>query len=71
METEIITIKIHKDKMQLLLDSGAFEDGEYLIVKADVPDFDYTSNQLWRIAKEKSNKAYKYLKEVEFEIRNK
>ncbi len=68
--SEIVTIKIHKDKLQQLIESNCFEEGEYTLVKVDVDDFDYTSSEVWKAAKDASIKAYKKLKQVEFSIRN-
>jgi len=68
---EIITIKIHKDKLNMLIESDALAEGEWLVVKAEVPDFDYSQDKAWQAAKDKSNKAYKELKIIEYNIRNK
>lgn len=70
-ESELVTIKLHKEKLNILIDSNALEEGEWLVVKVDVPDFDYSKSEQWKLAKEKANKAYKQLKEIEFNIRNK
>lgn len=32
-------------------------------------EYDYSDNELWQIAKKESTKAYKKLKEIEFNIR--
>jgi hypothetical protein len=66
---EIVTIKIHKDKLQQLVDSSCFEEGEYLLVKVDVTGFDYSGSDTWKAAKAKCDKAYKDLKLIEFNIR--
>jgi hypothetical protein len=36
----------------------------------DVPEFDYSGDEIWQGLKKKSTKAYKDLKKREFEIRN-
>lgn len=68
--SETITIKIHQEKLQQLVESNCFEEGEYSLVKVDVIDQDYSSSELWKAAKLKADKAYKELKRIEFEIRH-
>lgn len=55
----------------MLVDSSAITTDDFQIVGVDEKDFDYSENEAWKLAKEKSTKAYKKLKEIEFNIRNK
>lgn len=66
---ELITIEISKELFQILVDSGALVDFKIKLV--NVPDYDYSSNEIWKKQKEKADKVYKELKQIEFEIRNK
>jgi hypothetical protein len=68
---EIVKISISKDTLQMLVDSNAITTDDFTLIGVDVNDFDYSKNPAWVAAKEKSNKAYKQLKEIEFNIRNK
>lgn len=67
---EIVTIEIKKELLQLLVDSDAIKVCDFKIKKVDVNEFDYSNSVLWKTAKLKSDKAYKELKEIEFNIRN-
>ena len=68
---EIVTLKISKDLLQMLVDSNALSTSDFDVVTVDENGFDYTLNELWIAQKSKSTKAYKELKRIEFEIRNK
>lgn len=45
-------------------------DVPYKLILVDEKDFDYTSSELWKAAKIKSDKAYKELKRIEYNIRH-
>lgn len=67
---EICKIKIAKDVLQMLVDSTAITTNDFEVIAVDENEFDYTSNEAWVLAKAASVKAYKKLKEIEFNIRN-
>lgn len=69
--SEICQIKISKDLLQMLVDSNVLSTNDFDVVTVDENGFDYTLNELWIAQKAKSTKAYKELKRIEFEIRNK
>ena len=54
----------------MLVDSNAITTDDFTLIGVDVNDFDYSKNPAWVAAKQKSNKAYKLLKEIEFNIRH-
>ena len=66
---ETVKLKISKDKLQLLVDSDAITFDDIELVSTDEDDYDYSSNELWQLQRAKSNKEYKKLKQIEFDIR--
>lgn len=68
---EICKIKITKDTLQMLVDSAAITTNDFEVIGVDEADYDYSSNPIWVAAKEKSDKSFKELKKIEFNIRNK
>lgn len=67
---EICKIKISKDLLQLLVDSDVLTTKDFEVIGVDEKDFDYSSNEIWKALKQKSDKAFKDLKIAEFKIRN-
>ena len=53
----------------MLVDSNAITTEDFELVGVDEDSFDYSENEHWKAAKEKSTKAYKQLKEIEFKLR--
>ena len=68
---EIVKLEISKDLLQTLVDSDAISTNDFKLIAVNEKDFDYTGNPIWVKAKEDSDKAYKLLKKIEWEIRNK
>lgn len=68
---EIVKLEISKDILQILVDSDAISTNDFKLIAVNEKDFDYTGNPIWVKAKEDSDKAYKLLKKIEWEIRNK
>ena len=66
---EIVKLKISKDLLQMLVDSNAISTNDFDVIGVD-ESFDYTNNEVWKVLKEKSTKAYKQLKEHEFYLRH-
>ena len=66
---ETVKLKISKDKLQLLVDSDAITFDDIELVSTDEDDYDYSSSELWQLQRKKSNKEYKKLKQIEFDIR--
>lgn len=66
---EIVKIKIRKDILQMLVDSNALSTDEFSSIGVDEDSYDYSSSELWKSYKAKSDKAFKELKKIEFEIR--
>ena len=54
-----------------LYKAGHIKSGDYILDKIDEPDFDYSDDEQWTQAKSNSNKAYKKLKEIEYNLRHK
>ncbi len=67
--SEICKIKIDKQKLQMLVDSDALLTSDFEVIGVDENSFDYSSNPIWVASKAKSDKAFKELKQIEFNIR--
>jgi hypothetical protein len=67
---EICKIQISKEVLQILVDSNAITTDDFTVIGVNEDLFDYTTSELWKTAKEKSDKAYRQLKEIEFKIRH-
>ena len=65
MYHEMVTLEVEKS---ILTESNL---REYKVKKVDVPDYDYSTSLQWKEQKSISVKAYKKLKKIEFDIRNK
>jgi hypothetical protein len=68
---EICTIIISKELLQTLVDSEAITTDDFTVKLVNEDSFDYSSNEAWEAQKKISTKAYKKLKKIEFNIRNK
>lgn len=55
----------------MLVDSTAITTDDFEVIAVDENEFDYTANPIWVSAKEKSDKSFKELKKIEWQIRNK
>lgn len=71
MEDEVCRIEIGKQTLQMLTDSDAITFADFKLLIVDVKDFDYSDDLAWKAAKAKSDKAYKELKTIEYNIRHK
>lgn len=63
---EICRIKISMDDLKKIHKQGI----KYELDTVDVPDFDYSKDKAWQELKSDSSKAYRKLKEREFELRH-
>lgn len=68
---EVCKIKIAKEVLQQLVDLGCLETHNFKVLSVDEEGFDYENNEAWKLAKLASDKAFKELKKIEFNIRNK
>ena len=68
---QAIKITISLELFERLYKAGHIKTGDYLLDKIDDPDFDYSDDEHWNTAKSNSNKAYKKLKEIEYNLRHK
>lgn len=55
----------------MLVDSSAITTDDFTLIGVDEPDYDYSSNPIWKAAKENSDKSFKELKKIEWQIKNK
>lgn len=55
----------------MLVDSTAITTNDFEVIGVDETSFDYSNNPIWVAAKEKSDKSFKELKKIEWQIRNK
>lgn len=67
---ESVKIKIPKHVLQMLVDSSAITTDEFILIGVDEINYDYSKNELWIAAKKESDKTYRKLKEIEFNIRH-
>lgn len=67
---ETCRIEISKELLQILLDSEAITPNDYKLLLVDVSDYDYSTSDVWKAAKAVSDKRYKELKRIEFNIRH-
>lgn len=65
---EIVKIELSKDKLQLLVDSDAINTTEFRLIGVNEVSEIYQSNEAWKAQKQKSDKEYKRLKEIEFKL---
>ena len=68
---ETVKITISQELFEKLFKAGHIQSGDYKLHDVNTPDFDYKNDQQWTEAKSESIKAYKKLKEVEFNLRHK
>lgn len=68
---ELCTIVISKHLLQLLVDSNALSANDYEVKSVDIKDGLFDNDQHYQKLKKDSIKAYKELKEYEFNVRNK
>lgn len=66
---EICKIKIQKSLLWGLVAMGSLKTGDYEVITVDEPDYDYKEDAIWAAAKERSDKYFRELKKIEFEIR--
>jgi hypothetical protein len=67
---EIVKISISKELFEKLFTEGHIKSGEYELIEVTEPNFDYGMDEKWTEAKSASIKAYKKLKEIEFNLRH-
>lgn len=68
---DVVKIKMSEEVFTNLVTSGYLSIYDYEIQSKEPEDYDYSSHDEWQQAKKASTKAYKKLKEIEFNIRNK
>jgi len=67
---EIVTIKISKELIQLLVDSDALTTNDFEVKIVDDNSFDYSKNKAWVAQKKISSKEFKKQLKIEFDIRH-
>jgi hypothetical protein len=68
---KVIKITISLELFERLFKEGHIKTGEYELDKIDDKGYDYSDDEQWEKAKSASIKAYKKLKEIEFNLRHK
>ena len=68
---EITTIKISKELLQILVDSNAITTDDFELKSVSDNSFDYSRDETWKELNKKAGKAYKKVKDREYEIRQK
>lgn len=67
---EYIKLTMKASLFQTLFKDGHIKSGEYELHDIIIPEFDYSDSEKWQQAKKESTKAYKALKQLEFNLRN-
>jgi len=65
---EIVTIKIAMSTLKDLHSKGLISSSDYEVKHID-EEYDYTDDPTWQQLKKESNKAYRKLKDREYDIR--
>lgn len=69
---EMMTIEMQREQFEFFCNlNGLKNETDYRVKSVEVPDFPYSDYEEWNKQKKISVKAYKKLKEIEFNIRNK
>ena len=67
---EQVTIKISKELLQLLVDSDAITTADFDVKYVNEDSVDYSDNETWQAQRKVSDKAFRKLKEIEFNHRH-
>lgn len=67
--SEIVTIKISKELLQMLIDSDVITTDDYEVKNVNDDSFDYSKDEEWLKLSKASAKSYKKKKELEYLIR--
>lgn len=65
---ELVRLEISKDKLQELIDSDVLTFNEIKVIGVNEVTDIYKDNPIWLAQKQKSDKEYKKLKEIEFKL---
>lgn len=65
---ELVRLEISKDKLQELIDSYVLTFSEIKVIGVNEVTDVYKDNPIWLAQKQKSDKEYKKLKEIEFKL---
>lgn len=65
---ELVRLEISKDKLQELIDSDVLTFDEIKVIGVNEVTDVYKDNPIWLAQKQKSDKEYKKLKEIEFKL---
>lgn len=65
---ELVRLEISKDKLQELIDSDVINFNEIKVIGVNEVTDVYKDNPIWLAQKQKSDKEYKKLKEIEFKL---
>lgn len=65
---ELVRLEISKDKLQEKISSGKLSFDEIKVIGVNEVTDIYKDNPIWLAQKQKSDKEYKKLKEIEFKL---
>lgn len=65
---ELVRLEISKDKLQELIDNDVLTFNEIKVIGVNEVTDIYKDNPIWLAQKQKSDKEYKKLKEIEFKL---
>lgn len=65
---ELVRLEISKDKLQELIDSDVLTFNEIKVIGVNEVTDVFKDNPIWLAQKQKSDKEYKKLKEIEFKL---
>ena len=66
---EMVKLKIESVLFKELIKAGSITMADVEVIQIEPNDFDYSTDTKWLEAKSDSSKAYRKLKEIEFNIR--
>ena len=65
---ELVRLEISKDKLQELIDNDVLTFNEIKVIGVNEVTDVFKDNPIWLAQKQKSDKEYKKLKEIEFKL---
>lgn len=66
---EFTTIKISSETLRFLIDSDVLTNNDYEVIRVEIRDDLFDNDNTHRLLKDKSNKAYRELKNYEWNKR--
>lgn len=68
---EYLTVEFEREQFERLCQTNNLTTSDYKIKKIEVPEFPYQESEKWKNQKSISDKEYKKLKQIEYDLRHK